>query len=95
MHPLTWVSDIASVLQNDFKPVFVGINPRTLFMDNEEIIDNFIGNTHAVFLTYVQDFNGLTDRLINILKEKNIPLIEDVCESHGELSRVKNFVHWG
>ena len=35
------------------------------------------------FLTHVQGFDGLTDELINKLKEKNIPLIEDVCESHG------------
>src|SRR5258706_11884956 len=34
---LTWVSDIASVLQCGFEPVFVDINPRTLGMDNEEV----------------------------------------------------------
>ena len=28
--PLTWVSDIASVLQTGFTPVFVDIDPRTL-----------------------------------------------------------------
>ena len=28
--PLTWVSDIVSVLHNGFKPVFVDINPRNL-----------------------------------------------------------------
>ena len=28
---LTWVSDISSVIQCGFKPVFVDINPRTLF----------------------------------------------------------------
>src|ERR1700722_15277891 len=30
--PLTWVSDIASVIQNGFTPVFADINPRTLGM---------------------------------------------------------------
>ena len=30
---LTWVSDIASVVQCGFTPVFVDINPRTLGMD--------------------------------------------------------------
>ena len=34
---LTWVSDIASVIQNNFKPVFVDINPKNLAMDEEEI----------------------------------------------------------
>ena len=32
---LTWVSDIASVIQCGFKPVFVDINPRTLGMDDQ------------------------------------------------------------
>ncbi|MEK7517692.1 MAG: DegT/DnrJ/EryC1/StrS family aminotransferase, partial [Patescibacteria group bacterium] len=36
--PLTWVSDIASVIQNGFKPIFADINPRTLGMDTDEII---------------------------------------------------------
>ena len=35
---LTWISDIASVLQNDFKPVFVDINPRNLCMNEDQII---------------------------------------------------------
>ena len=35
---LTWISDIASVIQNDFKPVFVDINQRNLCMDEDKII---------------------------------------------------------
>jgi len=77
------VSDIASVLQNGFTPVFVDIDPRNLCMDNEQVIGRLSDTTRAVFLTHVQGFNGLTDRLISILEERNIPLIEDVCESHG------------
>jgi len=33
----------------------------------------------------VQGFDGLTDELIEELKRRNIPLIEDVCESHGAI----------
>lgn len=81
--PLTWVSDIASVIQNGFDPVFVDINPRNLCMDDEQVISSLTGKTRAVFITYVQGFNGLTERLLRVLKERNIPLVEDVCESHG------------
>ncbi len=80
---LTWVSDIASVLQNGFVPVFVDIDPRTLCMDSDQVIAKLSTETKAVFLTHVQGFNGLTDRLLRTLDEGNIPLIEDVCESHG------------
>ncbi len=81
--PLTWVSDINSVIQNGFTPVFVDINPKTLCMNDEQVIAKLSEKTKAVFITHVQGFNGLTDRLLETLKEKDIPLIEDVCESHG------------
>ena len=80
---LTWVSDIASVLQNGFKPVFVDINPKSLAMDTGEILSKITNKTKAVFLTHILGYNGLTQKLLDTLKEKNIPLIEDVCESHG------------
>lgn len=81
--PLTWISDIASVLQHGFTPVFVDIDPQTLAMDPKKIICKLNEKTRAVFLTHVQGFDGLTDELVNELKRQKIPLIEDVCESHG------------
>ncbi len=80
---LTWVSDISSVIFCGFDPVFVDVNPKTLSMDEEQVIDKLTNKTRAVFLTHAQGFNGLTDKLLSTLKEKNIYLIEDVCESHG------------
>lgn len=80
---LTWVSDISSVLWNNLTPVFVDINPRNLCMDEDQILDRITDRTRAVFMTYVQGFNGLSDRLLEGLAARNIPLIEDVCESHG------------
>ena len=81
--PLTWVSDIASVLHAGHKPVFVDINPKSLAMDTNKIMAAITPQTKAVFLTHVLGFNGLTDELINELRRLNILLIEDVCESHG------------
>lgn len=81
--PLTWISDVASVLQNGFTPVFVDIDPQSLAMDSRKIIEKLNDKTRAVFLTHVQGFDGLTDELIAELEKRNIPLIEDVCESHG------------
>ncbi len=93
--PLTWVSDIASVLQNGFTPVFTDINPRNLCMDSEQVISKLSNNTKAVFVTHAQGFNGLTDRLLQILKEKDIPLIEDVSESHGATFRGRKLGSFG
>ena len=93
--PLTWVSDIASVIQNGFTPIFVDINPRNLCMDDEQVIAKLSRKTKAVFMTHVQGFNGLTDRLLETLEDKNIPLIEDVCESHGATFKGKKLGSFG
>ncbi len=80
---LTWVSDIASVLQAGFKPVFVDIDPRTLGMDTEQVLQKITPQTKAVFLTHVLGYNALNQTVLDELAARNIPLIEDVCESYG------------
>ena len=81
--PLTWVSDIATVLQNGFTPVFADIDPRTLAIDPGQVVGKLTDKTRAVFLTHVQGFDGLDDEMTGELARRGIPLIEDVCESHG------------
>jgi len=92
---LTWISDIASVIQNNFKPVFVDINPKNLAMCENDVLKKITKNTKAVFITHVQGFNGLSDNLIKVLKKKKIRLIEDVCESHGASFRNKKLGTYG
>jgi len=81
--PLTWVSDIAAVLQNGLTPVFVDIGRRTLGMHTAQVLDKLNSNTRAVFITHVLGYNALTQELLDELQRRKIPLIEDVCESHG------------
>jgi CDP-6-deoxy-D-xylo-4-hexulose-3-dehydrase len=81
--PLTWVSDIAAVLHCGFEPVFVDIDPRTLGMDNDLILEKLTDRTRAVFLTHILGYNALSRPLLKELKRRRMPLIEDVCESHG------------
>jgi CDP-4-dehydro-6-deoxyglucose reductase, E1 len=80
---ITWVSDIAAVLHCGFKPIFVDIDRRTLGMDNEQVLARITPQTRAVFLTHVLGYNALSQRLLDELKRRKVPLIEDVCESHG------------
>jgi len=82
--PLTWVSDINSVLFAGYKPVFVDINLKNLSFD-----------IRAIFLTHVLGINGLTQELLDICKENQIALIEDVCESHGATFNNKKLGSFG
>ncbi|MFQ6030356.1 MAG: DegT/DnrJ/EryC1/StrS family aminotransferase [Dehalococcoidia bacterium] len=80
---LTWVSDIASVLQVGCTPVFVDIDPRTLGMDTDQVLQKISPRTKGVFLTHILGYNALNQKLLDALDSQGIPLIEDVCESHG------------
>jgi len=64
-------------------------------MNDEQVIAKLSEKTKAVFITYVQGFNGLTDRLLKTLEERNVPLIEDVCESHGATFKGKKLGSFG
>ena len=81
--PLTWISDISSVLFAGHKLVFVDVNLTNLSFDLEKLKAAITPKTKAIFLTHVLGINGLTDELINICESQDILLIEDVCESHG------------
>jgi CDP-6-deoxy-D-xylo-4-hexulose-3-dehydrase len=81
--PLTWISDISSVLFAGHKLVFVDINFENLSFDLEKLKSAITSQTKAIFLTHVLGINGLTDELLEICDNNNILLIEDVCESHG------------
>ena len=92
---LTWVSDINSVIMNGFKPVFVDINFSNLSMNVEEILKKISKKTLAVFITHAQGFNGLNNKLLQVLKKKKIHLIEDVSESHGATFKGKRLGNYG
>lgn len=81
--PLTWISDISAVLFSGYTPVFCDINMKNLSFDIDKLKLCINEKTKAIFLTHVLGINALTDDIINLCKEKNIFLIEDVCESHG------------
>jgi CDP-6-deoxy-D-xylo-4-hexulose-3-dehydrase len=67
--------------------VFADIHPRTLGLDTEQVLAKITPQTRAVFITHVLGFNALTDVLLEELRQRGIPLIEDVCEAHGATFR--------
>ena len=81
--PLTWISDINSILFAGFKPKFVDINFKNLSFDLDILEREITPNTKAIFITHVLGLNGLSKKLLDICEKSRILLIEDVCESHG------------
>jgi len=93
--PFTWSSDISSLLHCGFTPVFADIDLETLGLNTDLIISKINKNTKAIFLSYIQGFNCLSEKLLKVLKNKKIHLIEDVCESHGAKFKNKKLGSFG
>lgn len=81
--PLTWVSDISAVIRAGFNPVFVDIDMYSLAIDSKKLKSKITKETKAIFITHVLGINGINQEIIDIAKDFKIPIIEDVCESHG------------
>jgi CDP-6-deoxy-D-xylo-4-hexulose-3-dehydrase len=81
--PLTWISDMASVIFSGMTPVFCDINYKNLSFDITKLKQKITRSTKAIFITHVLGLNAITDELLDLCKQHNIKLIEDVCESHG------------
>lgn len=82
---VTWPSDITSVLAAGLTPVLLDVELHNLAMGEQAILSHITPQTRAVFLSHLLGFNGLKPSLLQELKQRGIPLIEDVCESHGAL----------
>ena len=78
-----WVSDISSVINTGFKPVFVDVEMETMAISAENIKKAINDNTKAIVLVHALGFNGINNEIIELAKEKDLILIEDCCEAHG------------
>lgn len=68
--PLTWISDVSSVLFAGHKLVFVDVNLQNLSFDIQKLKEAITSETKAIFLTHVLGINGLTNELLEICEEK-------------------------
>lgn len=92
---LTWSSDINSLLFFGFKPIFADCEMKNLSISNSTIEHLITKKTVAIFITYAQGFNSMSNELINLIKKHNLILIEDVCESHGATFKNKKLGSFG
>lgn len=82
--PLTWVSDVASVLHAGMTPVFCDINLRNLSFDPHHLDELVNEKTRAIFVTHVLGLNAMTQQLLDFRHRHNLLLVEDVCLPKGE-----------
>jgi CDP-6-deoxy-D-xylo-4-hexulose-3-dehydrase len=85
LSPLGWVSDVAAVIHAGMSPLFVDIDPVTLSISEDALLARLNEQTRAVILVHILGFDGLTKSILEATAASGVPLIEDVCESHGAM----------
>ena len=89
---LTWVSDIASIIQNGFKPVIVDININNLSANFDEIKKKTSNKTVAIFLTHILGLNGISDDILKFCKKKNFTIRRCLRGHMAHNTKKKNLV---
>ena len=66
--PIGWVSDISSVINTGFSPVFVDVDLSTMAISYENIKKAINKDTKAIVMVHALGFNGLNDKIIELAK---------------------------
>ncbi len=90
-----WSTSLWPIIQSGLKPVFVDVNPDTLNIDLDDLKRKINKKTKALMLVHVLGNSTDMYKLMAILKNKNIFLIEDTCESIGAKFKNKYLGSYG
>ena len=85
---LCWSTSLWPLVQFGLKPIFIDIDPKTLNVNEDELIKKISPKTRCIFLVNVHGNSCDLYKVRKIAKKKKIILIEDSCESLG--SKLKN-----
>jgi CDP-4-dehydro-6-deoxyglucose reductase, E1 len=80
---VTWPTTVTPVMQNGLKPVFVDVNLDDLSFNYEQLASKITPRTKAIFAVHLLGFPANIDRLIEIIGNLKIDIMEDSCESLG------------
>jgi len=80
---VTWVTNISPVIQCGLKPVFVDVNLKDFSFDYEKLDKEINEKTKAIFITHLIGFPSDIKKIKEIIRNRDIKIIEDCCESHG------------
>lgn len=81
--PHTWISTAEAIAITGAKPVFVDIEPSTFNINTERIEKAITPYTKAILVVSLYGHMADIDKINEIAKKYNIPVIEDAAQSFG------------
>lgn len=92
---VTWPTQIWSLMVAGFNPILVDVDPNTLNIDYNDLINKIDDNTLAISLVHLMGNPCDMNLISKICSENNIHLIEDCCEGLGASFNGKKIGNFG
>lgn len=80
---LTFMADASVVIQVGAKPVFVDISEDDFNLDPQDVLKKITPHTKALIVVHLYGQPAKMDKLIKIVEENNLVLIEDCAQAVG------------
>lgn len=80
----TIISCLSAIIRSGAKPIFCDVEPSTWNMTLDEVEKKYNKNTKAVLMVHTYGLPSEATKISQFCKEKNIYLIEDAAEAHGQ-----------
>ncbi len=80
---LSFVSTAHSIVYNGGKPIFVDINPKTLCIDPEKVLEKISNKTKIILPVHFAGIPANLKKLKKISKDHNLILIDDAAHACG------------
>jgi len=91
----TFVASANSVVSVGAKPIFVDIRKDNYTIDPEDLRKKITKKTRAIMPVHLYGNVAYIDEILEIATKKNIPIIEDACQSMGSTYRGKQTGNFG
>jgi len=82
---MTWISTISSIINCNLKPVLVDICKKSPLISIEKIKNKITKKTKVIMPVHLYGSVVDVNKIKNIIKNKNIYIIDDAAQAHGGL----------
>lgn len=80
--PYTFIATVNAILARYALPVFVDTDPETMLIDPDKIEAAITPRTRCILPVHIGGNVADMDRILEIAKRRNIPVLEDACQAH-------------
>lgn len=92
---LLWPTTLWPIKQLGLTPVFVDVCPETLAIDPAAVEHKITARTKALFLIHVMGIPANMDKILSLVDNYKLILLEDCCESLGATFKGKHVGNFG